>query len=182
MVRALEEAGVGRPSTYAPTLRLLLDRAYCAKEVGARARAGGRTRGLSGPGACGSRCCTGAGPPKPSSQCVLDPVITAGQGAGADAAGARALRLPGPFTSPPSHPTRTRAPSQGKALVPTPLGRVLSAFLACFFSEYVDAGFTSRMEEQLDDVSGARAGWAGCGRGWGWRGNAAVKREHGGLA
>lgn len=40
--------------------------------------------------------------------------------------------------------------------MPTPLGRVLSAFLSRFFSQYVDARFTSRMEERLDDVSGDR--------------------------
>lgn len=32
LVQALEAAGVGRPSTYAPTLRLLLDRGYVLKE------------------------------------------------------------------------------------------------------------------------------------------------------
>ena len=32
LVRALEEAGVGRPSTYAPTIRTLLDRQYVARK------------------------------------------------------------------------------------------------------------------------------------------------------
>jgi hypothetical protein len=46
MVRALEEAGVGRPSTYAPTLKLLVDRRYVAKEV--RSCLGGRFLGACG--------------------------------------------------------------------------------------------------------------------------------------
>lgn len=33
MVKAMEEAGVGRPSTYAPIIKLLLDRGYVVKEV-----------------------------------------------------------------------------------------------------------------------------------------------------
>jgi DNA topoisomerase-1 len=37
MVKALEEAGVGRPSTYAPTIKLLLERGYASKKVRARA-------------------------------------------------------------------------------------------------------------------------------------------------
>jgi len=33
MVKALEEAGIGRPSTYAPIIRLLMERNYVVKEV-----------------------------------------------------------------------------------------------------------------------------------------------------
>ena len=44
--------------------------------------------------------------------------------------------------------------SAGRSLVPTPLGRLLSAYLAIHFPEYVDVNFTARVEEQLDEVSG----------------------------
>jgi DNA topoisomerase IA len=37
--------------------------------------------------------------------------------------------------------------------VASPLGLTLNAFLCRFFSTYVDYGFTSRMEEQLDSIS-----------------------------
>jgi len=79
LVKALEEAGVGRPSTYAPTLKLLQARRYVRKE--------------------------------------------------------------------------------GRALHPEPLGRVLSAFLCLYFPTYVDPAFTSRMEEELDQVSAGSEGW-----------------------
>lgn len=45
----------------------------------------------------------------------------------------------------------------GRSLRPTSLGRVLTAFLAAYFPTYVDPGFTSGMEEQLDDVAGESA-------------------------
>ncbi len=38
-------------------------------------------------------------------------------------------------------------------------GRLLTAFLERFFPHYVGYDFTSGMEDQLDDVSGGRAGW-----------------------
>jgi DNA topoisomerase-1 len=79
LVKALEEAGVGRPSTYAPTLKLLQARRYVRKE--------------------------------------------------------------------------------GRALHPEPLGRVLSSFLCLYFPTYVDPAFTSRMEEELDQVSAGTEGW-----------------------
>lgn len=42
----------------------------------------------------------------------------------------------------------------GRTLVPTPLGRLLTAYLTIHFTEYVDVNFTAKVEEQLDDVSG----------------------------
>lgn len=43
---------------------------------------------------------------------------------------------------------------QGKALQATSRGRVLSAFLQHYFTQYVDYDFTSHMEAQLDEVAG----------------------------
>jgi hypothetical protein len=43
----------------------------------------------------------------------------------------------------------------GRTLVPTPLGRLLTAYLTIHFTEYVDVNFTAKVEEQLDEVSGA---------------------------
>ena len=44
---------------------------------------------------------------------------------------------------------------EARTLKASSLGRVLSAFLSHYFGRYVDYGFTSGMEEGLDDVSGA---------------------------
>ena len=41
----------------------------------------------------------------------------------------------------------------GGALVPKPRGRVLSAFLEQYFGKWVDYGFTSSLEEELDAIS-----------------------------
>lgn len=38
-------------------------------------------------------------------------------------------------------------------------GRLVTAFLVRFFERYVDTGFTSEMEEQLDTISDGRADW-----------------------
>jgi DNA topoisomerase I len=38
-------------------------------------------------------------------------------------------------------------------------GRLVTAFLVRFFERYVDTGFTSLMEDQLDEISGGRADW-----------------------
>ena len=39
------------------------------------------------------------------------------------------------------------------------LGRMVTTFLVRFFEKYVDTGFTSAMEERLDEISGGRAEW-----------------------
>ena len=82
LVAALEAAGVGRPSTYAPTVRLLAERGYVV-----------------------------------------------------------------------------RAASSGRRLAPSPLGAVLAEYLRTHFGVYVDAAYTSGLEEALDDVAAGRSGW-----------------------
>jgi DNA topoisomerase-1 len=54
---------------------------------------------------------------------------------------------------------------QGRALHAKALGQVLSAFLQTYFPNYVDYGFTSGLEVQLDEV----AGEAAAQRSSGWR-------------
>ena len=44
---------------------------------------------------------------------------------------------------------------QGQALHAESLGRVLTAFLQAYFPNFVDYGFSSTLEAQLDEVSGA---------------------------
>ena len=80
LIKAMEELGIGRPSTYASVLNVLLSRGYVTKE--------------------------------------------------------------------------------GSALIPSSLGRVLVGFLVEFFPKYVDYDFTSKVEEQLDEVSDGKRHWA----------------------
>ena len=46
-----------------------------------------------------------------------------------------------------------------RRFTPSDRGRLVTAFLVSFFERYVSSGFTSGMEEQLDDISGGRAEW-----------------------
>eukprot|EP00873_Tetraselmis_striata_P034160 jgi/Tetstr1/454424/TSEL_041325.t1 len=79
LIKQLEELGIGRPSTYAPTMKLLQDRGYVLRE--------------------------------------------------------------------------------GRVLIPSSLGRVLSEFLKGYFEKYIDYDFTATMEAQLDEVSAGKADW-----------------------
>ena len=79
LVKALEEQGIGRPSTYAPTIATILARNYVTKD--------------------------------------------------------------------------------DRVLVPSELGMVVTDVLVANFPEIVDYGFTSQMEERLDDVADGKAQW-----------------------
>ena len=46
-----------------------------------------------------------------------------------------------------------------RRFVPEDRGRLVTAFLACFFQKYVQYDFTAKLEEQLDDISGGRIDW-----------------------
>ncbi len=47
----------------------------------------------------------------------------------------------------------------GKRFIPTDVGRVVNRFLANHFTQYVDYGFTARMEDELDEVSRGERDW-----------------------
>lgn len=79
LIRAMEENGIGRPSTYAPTITTILDREYVRRE--------------------------------------------------------------------------------GKQLIPTPLGEVVTTFMRERFADIVDVEFTARMETDLDEVGEGRRDW-----------------------
>ena len=81
LVKALEEKGIGRPSTYATIMKVIKRRGYVAGE-------------------------SGRGP-----------------------------------------------------LIPETRGRLVSSFLAHFFDEYVDYGFTAGLEDRLDDIASGKEDW-----------------------
>jgi len=47
----------------------------------------------------------------------------------------------------------------GRAFVPTDIGKIVSRFLVRFFRNYVDYGFTARMEDVLDEISNGERQW-----------------------
>lgn len=56
---------------------------------------------------------------------------------------------------PPSQ-ARKYVVKEGASLVPQPLGRLLVGLLVGHLGRYVEVGFTSDMENNLDEVSGER--------------------------
>ncbi len=46
-----------------------------------------------------------------------------------------------------------------RRFTPEDRGRIVTAFLESFFTQYVQYDFTARLEELLDDISGGRANW-----------------------
>jgi DNA topoisomerase-1 len=47
----------------------------------------------------------------------------------------------------------------GRAFVPTDIGKIVSRFLVKYFRNYVDYGFTARMEDLLDEISTGERQW-----------------------
>jgi DNA topoisomerase-1 len=47
----------------------------------------------------------------------------------------------------------------GKRFIPTDVGRIVNGFLTAHFTQYVDYGFTARLEDELDEVSRGERDW-----------------------
>ena len=64
-----------------------------------------------------------------------------------------------PPTRPPSRPSRTgtTCASASGALVPTYVGMAVTHLLRDHFGQYIDLGFTARMEDSLDDIATGEA-------------------------
>jgi DNA topoisomerase-1 len=55
---------------------------------------------------------------------------------------------------------------EGRTLIPTETGEVVTDLLVDHFPEIVDLGFTARMEEELDEVADGELGWVDVVRGF----------------
>jgi DNA topoisomerase-1 len=58
--------------------------------------------------------------------------------------------------------TRGYVSHQGRALVPTELGEVVTGLLLEHFPRVLDVQFTARMERELDEVEEGKQAWASC--------------------
>ncbi|UCG73069.1 MAG: DNA topoisomerase I [Chromatiales bacterium] len=47
----------------------------------------------------------------------------------------------------------------GKRFIPTDVARIVNGFLTTHFTQYVDYGFTARMEDELDEISRGERDW-----------------------
>ncbi|PFH31402.1 hypothetical protein BESB_028370 [Besnoitia besnoiti] len=72
---------------------------------------------------------------------------------------AHAPRQPAPSSAAPPGSPRARHGRRRGALVPSPRGRLVSAFLEASVPTFVSAAFTARLEEALDAVAGRRGDW-----------------------
>ncbi len=141
LVRRLEELGIGRPSTYAAIVSTIQDRGYAEQRPNLFFRCAGHPDcQYTVPGDL-------AGKP-------LWPEIVPEAPAGAP-------------DGPPAPPTVT-CPACGRAMslkegsrcfFVTQLGEVVTDQLVAHFPTIMDAGFTSRMEDELDDVEEAKTEW-----------------------
>lgn len=50
---------------------------------------------------------------------------------------------------------------EGRALVPTPMGRIITEFLKEYIDNYFNYEFTNDMERQLDEISAGKVRWTG---------------------
>lgn len=62
--------------------------------------------------------------------------------------------------------TRHYVRREGRTLIPTETGEVVTDLLVDHFPEIVDLGFTARMEEELDEVADGELGWVEVVRGF----------------
>ena len=56
--------------------------------------------------------------------------------------------------------TREYVRKESRRFFPTPLGEVVVSFLSAHFHEIVDVGFTSRMEDTLDEIAAGEQDWS----------------------
>ena len=48
---------------------------------------------------------------------------------------------------------------ENKRFKPTDIGRIVNKFLTQYFTQYVDYGFTAKLEDELDEVSRGEKEW-----------------------
>lgn len=168
LVRQLEEMGIGRPSTYAPTISTIQDRGYVEK-----AEVEGKEREVI-------RIYLGAMPASKDSQDgealsgpegrAPAPAALARTGEGSlEGRGSRATLSEDEAQSTATkeelspHITRiqkleTTAPDRNK-LIPTSTGSVVTDFLTKNFSDIVNYDFTKDVEGEFDQVAEGKIAW-----------------------
>lgn len=150
LVRQLEEMGIGRPSTYAPTISTIQDRGYVEKtDVEGKERE--VVRVYLGTHPQGSEAVSSAEqiPPDPGKH---DGEATLSEEAPAlvsTEVGRDIVRV---------QKIEITAPDRNK-LIPTSTGQVVTDFLSKNFSNIVNYDFTKDVEEEFDDIADGKVTW-----------------------
>lgn len=158
LVRQLEEMGIGRPSTYAPTISTVQDRGYVEK-----ADVEGKERAVV-------RIYLGSLPAKEQSQ--DSEAVSGAEGGqapqdsaehdGEVALSDEARGIPKTEELSPDitrvQKTELTAPDRNK-LIPTSTGKVVTDFLAKHFADIVNYDFTKDVEEEFDHIADGKLAW-----------------------
>lgn len=155
LVRQLEEMGIGRPSTYAPTISTIQDRGYVEKaEVEGRQR--DVVRIYLGKVPQDSEAASGAeGGATQSAQATAEhdgeaTLSDEARGtAGAKEISTNITRV---------QKTETTSPDRNK-LIPTSTGKVVTDFLSKHFSNIVSYDFTKDVEQEFDEIADGKIAW-----------------------
>lgn len=151
LVRKLEELGIGRPSTYAPTISTIQTRGYVEK-----ADVVGGEREVT-------RLAV-AKTPKELTSLVEQPREAEVTNPYAEPATQKPVsessdsKLPGDFTLRRKQASEPIPTDKGK-LVPTDIGKVVTDFLVEHFPSIIDYDFTKDVEQEFDDVAEGKIGW-----------------------
>lgn len=158
LVRQLEEMGIGRPSTYAPTISTIQDRGYVEKaDVEGKERDVIRIYLDNQPH--DSEAASGA---VQSSEAGGDPEGRAPAPAALARTGEGSLEGQDPqagiLTITREQKTETTAVDRNK-LIPTSIGGVVTDFLAKNFSDIVSYDFTKDVEQEFDHIADGKIAW-----------------------
>lgn len=165
LVRKLEELGIGRPSTYAPTISTIQDRGYVEKvDVEGGEREVVRLL-LVNPltGNPPSLVPQGALPSENLSTDVSDgvPSLRATRGfassEGQDLQ-AKLIKTIGAFTL-NHHQAMEPIPTDKGKLVPTDIGKVVTDFLVLHFPNVIGYDFTKDVEQDFDRIAEGKIAW-----------------------
>lgn len=156
LVRQLEEMGIGRPSTYAPTISTIQDRGYVEKaEVEGKEREVIRIY-LGSTDTRSSEALSGA---EGGYTGRAQHGEHGREGALSDEAQGHALATQ--EVSPDIvrvQATETTAPDRNK-LIPTSTGKVVTDFLSKHFSNIVSYDFTKDVEQEFDEIADGKIAW-----------------------
>ena len=163
LVRQLEEMGIGRPSTYAPTISTIQDRGYVEKaDVEGKEREVVRIKLEKGSSAAPEALVRLFSGTSEAPDVLQDntsgypqvPEKTPGE----ERMSVKSLGTTNGFVLARKQAAEQTPPDRNK-LIPTSTGRVVTDFLAKNFTDIVNYDFTKDVEQEFDEIADGKLGW-----------------------